>query len=560
MRQLLIIFSFTLFQLSFSQSKVTENSKTESLIHIWGLLKYQHPEVSKGIFDFNQEFINEFDKISPIQTTEALNTEFLNWVRKFDLGKSKFKNEPNLLNNSKIFTKNADFSWIENSGFNQELIQELNRIKSNRAIGDYYASINSLNKMVNFKNEKGYDRFDPAQKAHRFLFLSSFWNTMRYWNVNIYLTDQPWREVLTEMIPVFNQESTIKFESAKEQLFSKLNDSHSNYDSSHLLNKKLINYAYFGGRIINDSLVITSIFNTDFAKKDGISLGDVVYTVEEKPLKNYYVDKFSQAISVSNQNYLKSRIERFFLLANDKDSIQIGIKKNNGSKTTKTIKLYKSVRYPEDLLVSMNKPLSENWFKIKEDIGYLNLKLIDKSGLKKAFKEFDKTKAIIIDLRNYPRNISTEEIAEHLYPDKKVFIKTLGPFTPSYAEYDIEAPLKIIKNPFACGSKNKDYYKGKIVLLVDRTTSSNAEFIGMAIQQAPNCITLGEQTFGAVMNRNQITLIDKTTIDFTGMGAFYPNDKSVQRNGLNIDYPINESAANYNPDLYLEEAVKLIQK
>lgn len=560
MKSFFIAFSFLLFQFSFSQNYVTDDTKTENLIRIWGLLKYQHPEVSKGSFDFNQEFINEFDRIQSIKTQETLNAEFLSWIRKFDLRKSKFKTEPNRLNNKNIFSKNADFNWIESSNFSSELIQALNQIKSNTAIGNYYASINSLNKMIEFKNEKGYNNFDPTKKSHRILFLSSFWNAMRYWNVNIYLTDRPWTEVLTEMIPEFNENDSLKFEAAKEKLFSKLNDSHSNYESSYLLNKKLNHYAYFGGRIINDSIVITGIYNKDFAQKNGINLGDVVYSIDGKTLKEYYNGKFSQAISASNHNYLRSRIENYFLLANDNDSIQIGLLIKNGSFQNKHIKLYKSARYPDNLYLRMNSQKNENWYKIKENIGYLNLSVIDKSELKIAFKELEKTEGIIIDLRNYPRNISTSDITEYLYPEKKVFIKVLGPTLPSYGEYDIKAPLRIISNPFSSGSSNKNYYKGKIVLLADRKTGSNAEFIAMSIQQAPNCTTVGEQTFGAVMNRIPITLTDKTTIDFTGMGAFYPNDKNVQRNGLKIDYPIKESAMNYNPDLYLEEAIKIIQK
>ena len=36
---------------------------------------------------------------------------------------------------------------------------------------------------------------------------------------------------------------------------------------------------------------------------------------------------------------------------------------------------------------------------------------------------------------------------------------------PSYAEYDIDSALKLIKNPFKIGKKNKDYYKGKLFYL-----------------------------------------------------------------------------------------------
>lgn len=97
------------------------------------------------------------------------------------------------------------------------------------------------------------------------------------------------------------------------------------------------------------------------------------------------------------------------------------------------------------------------------------------------------------------------------------------------------------------------------LLLVDRSTLSQAEWIGMGIQAAPNVITVGEQSGGAVLNRNEIKLMDGTSIDFTKATAFYPKGAEVQCNGLKLDVEIEESAINYNKDLYLESAIELIE-
>ncbi|WGH77124.1 S41 family peptidase [Tenacibaculum tangerinum] len=109
------------------------------------------------------------------------------------------------------------------------------------------------------------------------------------------------------------------------------------------------------------------------------------------------------------------------------------------------------------------------------------------------------------------------------------------------------------------GKKNSNYFKGKIILLVNRQTGSMAEYFGMAIQQAPNCITIGEQTMGAVMNITSAILPDKQEFYFTGAGAFYPNGERVQRKGLHIDYFIKENTKNYDSQLYIDKAVKIIK-
>ena len=554
---LLFVFVFSSSSI-FSQTKVTDSQKIESLIQIWGLLKYHHPEISQGKYDFNKEFIMQFDKIQSIEFKDELNTEFINWIQKFDTKNTKYKSNATLLNSKNLFNKNADFKWIEHSNFSIELVTLLNKVKNNAAIGDYYASINGLNKMVGFKNETGLNNFDSSLKSHRILFLSSFWNVIRYWNVNSYLTEQPWTEVLTEMIPEFSKNDRVAFEHAKEKLFSKLNDSHSNYQYSTTLNN-VKNFPAFGGRIINDSLVINVVYNQTQVEKGAIELGDVIYAVEGVKLKDYYSSKYKEVISASNENYLKSAIEKTYLLASNNDSIQVELLKKEGTKQNKYIQL-SPLNHFSERYTRLRPKLVDNWKLIEENIGYLNLYKITKEELKTAFKSFENYKGLIIDLRNYPEFISEADIADYLYPKKMKFLKVLGPLFPSFAANDIEAPLKIVTDPFAAGKNNTRYFKGKVVLLVDRKTASKAEFIGMAIQQSPNCITIGEQTFGAVMNRTEIILMDKTTIDFTGMGAFYPNDIGVQRNGLKIDYEVKESAINYNPNQYIEEAIKIIKR
>jgi carboxyl-terminal processing protease len=557
-KSILLIIILLTFKISFSQNEITENQKTESLIYIWGLLKYKHPKVSKGDFDIDKEFISVFDKMKSIHTRNEFNLELFNWIKKFESKKIKYKTNTNFLETKRLFKKSADFSWIKNSFFDHELIELLNKIKDNYNYGDYYASVNKMSSAVEFKNDKNFINFNKKRKSHRALFLASFWNKMKYWNVNIYLTETNWNKVLTELVPEFLSDDETTYSLGKDKLFAKLNDSHSNYNSSYLFKNKKNKFSLYGGRIVNDTLVIRTLFNESLAKKENIELGDLIFSIDGKNLKQYYIDKFSNRISASNENYLKAILEPYYLLSNNSDSLKIGLMKKNKTVLKKYIKLYKYSDYKYKP-VTLNIIGEEKWKTITQDVGYINLKEINKSELKKAFKTFNQKKGLIIDLRNYPKNLNKSDVPNFIFPKKKVFMKLLAPFTPSYGKYEQQSKLKLLYNPFSAGKKNKNYYKGKIVLLVDRNTGSMAEYFGMAIQQAPNCITLGEQTFGAVMNRKEVILKDNTKIDFTGAGAFYPNNENVQRNGLKIDFVIKEIALNYNENKYIEEAIKIIE-
>jgi len=536
-------------------SQVNKIEKNKSFIKIWGLLKYYHPEISDGKFNFNKEFIKEYQKLELIKTKEAFDEEMIDWIESYGVDKLVAKEN---ISEDNLFTKNYNFEWINESNYNSKLFSLLNGLRKNTNYKNYYAKVKKLSSSVDFSNEIPLTNFDYSKKEHRLLFLASFWNAMKFWNVNIYLTDTPWEKVLNQLISDFTSSEKENFEKAKEKLFSKLNDSHSDYGYSYTLN--LLNkFPNFGGKIINDSLVITSVYNKKMFQEDSLSKGDIIYAINGVTLNEYYQSKFSDVISVSNQNYLKRAIEKTYLLASAKDSILVNILKTNGQNIKQYIQL-SPLKYPAEKYMRLRASKTENSKALNTEIGYINLNYIDKKELKQAFNHFNLFKGVIIDLRNYPRNISASDIAKYLYPEKTTFLKALTPVKPSYGYNGSNTALSFINNPFEAGTGNKSYFKGKIVLLVDRTTASKAEWIGMAIQASPNCTTIGEQTFGAVMNRNQIPLIDGTTIDFTGVGAFYPNNESVQRKGLKLDYEIKESALQYDNNLYIQKAIKLIDQ
>ncbi len=543
------------FSLNFTNSicQITEIKKKENFIKIWGLLKYHHPEISNGKFDFNADFLKEYDKLKAIETKEEFSQQMLNWIDTYGTTNLKIKQNQN---NDGLFKRNASFEWINESDFSPRLSKLLSNLKNNINYNDHYAKVKKLSNSVDFSNDIPVLYFDATKEDHRLLFLASFWNAMQYWNVNIYLTDIPWQNVLSTSVFDFSKTDKENFEIAKEKLFSKLNDSHSDYLYSQTLSS-IKKYPNFGGRLVNDSLVITTVFNKKEFEEDNLTKGDIIYAINNTKIRDNYLEKYDQVISSSNENNLKRAVEKTYLLASNNDSILVNILKKNGENLTQYLTL-SSLKYPAEKYVRLRAPEKQNWKELMSGIGYINLDNINKKELEIAFNKFGSSKGIVIDLRNYPKIISAFDIAKYLYPEAKVFLKGLASIKPSYGLYEFKPALSIIKNPFKAGNKNKNYYKGKVILLVDRTTASKAEWIGMAIQASPNCITIGEQTFGAVMNRNTIKLLDATEIDYTGVGAFYPNDERVQRNGLKLDIKIIESALKYDDNLYIATAIKLI--
>lgn len=551
---LFILFSSLVYNKIYPQRKISPVMKYKEVGLVWGLLKYHHPEISNGKYNWDLEFINLCDKIETIENQEVMNELLLNFISKFKTDKFK----TNKIKSEGVFIKNVDYNWINPTIFDEKLTKSLLEIKENSNINNFYASTDLLANMLSFKNEKGYPGFNFNIKSHRLLLLYSFWNAIQYWDVNKYLTDEKWIDILDSITEVLiNCKTNLEFEIAKSKLFSKLNDSHAYYCST-IVNDSLFKYKpVFSVKAINDSLLINSISNRLLAKKDEIELGDIIVKVNNKSISTCINEKTAPLLAVSNLSFLKKFSN--WLLFSQCDSINVDIIKKNGIRLNQYIHLYS--KYDVDEPEYLDKKNNTNFNLIKPEIAYINLDKITLKELNIAFKQSFNTKGLILDLRNYPKNISNGDLAGFLYPQKKEFIKVLFPIenNPSYAEYDGEAPLKLISNPFNSGSTNPDYYKGKVVLLVNKKTQSKAEFIGMTIQQSPNCVTIGEQTAGSVLNVVSYTLPDKTEVDFTGLGAFYPNGEGAQRKGLHIDYYVKESAKNYDSELYIKDAIRIIE-
>jgi C-terminal processing protease CtpA/Prc len=78
-------------------------------------------------------------------------------------------------------------------------------------------------------------------------------------------------------------------------------------------------------------------------------------------------------------------------------------------------------------------------------------------------------------------------------------------------------------------------YTGKIVMLIDETSQSQAEYTTMAFRAAPNATVVGSTTAGADGNVSGIPLPGGLRSMISGIGVFYPDKKPTQRVGIIAD-------------------------
>ncbi len=553
MRYFYFVFSL-LIGISTSAQSISETEKFTEIGLVWGLMKYHHPEVSKGAYDWNAVFIDWCEKAETISDKQDLDSFLLSAIKTYDSKKTVYNevSQPNA--NKKVFLKNYDYNWIKSMNFDTELTSFLEKLEHNNNIGDYYASVGSSNQL-SFKNEKKLPGFDVKFKSHRLLVLFSYWNVIQYWYVNKFLTAEKWSNVPYQLTETFIKADTdYKMELAKSNLFNKLGDSHSIRFPAIFESLKFPN---FRTKIVNDTLEVVRIVNQEQATNEKINLGDKIVSIQSKSVKEYLAETIAPLFPAQG-SYYHNMVEDYFALSSTSDSLVIGvISKDKMIETVIRLSKESKPDNPSKLEKSVD---TRPFYFLQPDIGYINLLEISKKDLAKAFEDMKTTKGIVIDLRNYPKFISDQDLARFLYPERKTFLEPLFPLpkTPSVGHYETKSMVSKIIDPFKAGKVNKDFYKGKIILFVNRRTISKAEFIGMAIQQAPNCITIGKRTAGAVMNVVSYVFPDGIETIFTGSCAFYPDGMAVQKNGLKIDEYVGD---NYfmEDDSYIKAALNRLR-
>jgi len=551
MKKIILLFILVLINtpILFSQNNLSETEKYSTTIKLWGFLKYYHPQVAKGKFSWDEQFIKILPKVDEAKTKEELSAIYINWIA--SLGEVKKCKSCSKLSNKEYFNKNFDLSWTQNIDyFNKELSNKLKHIEENRNQGKNYYVDTEKHENIEVKNEPEYLDKEYPDRSYRLLSLANYWNTVEYFFPYKYLTDQKWDEVLLEMIPRFlDAENAVKYHVAMHETVNKLDDTHAGFYT------KVLHEDFWGKkhlpiiiRIIEDKVVITGFKDSSFATKNDLRIGDIIETIDGEDALDR-INRINKYVKGSNKT-VKSRNYSFIFFHGFNDIVSTTIIRNE-KKITKKLKRYTSKE--------SFKPAEKGQEKYKildNNIGYINLGNMygrDMKNIKGMMDVLMPTKALIIDIRNYPR-IHPHKLARYFIKSEKEFAKLTRP--------DLSYPGKFIwKKPKLVKYSRNDYYNGKVIILVNEETQSSAEYSTMILQTGDNVITVGNQTAGADGNISKFYFSDYWAFA-SGLGVYYPDGTETQRVGVKVDIKVNRTIKGIQEgrDEILEKAIEIINQ
>lgn len=524
-----------------------EEEATERLIvygQVWGFLKYFHPE--PGYRDWDQVLLDNYEIVKNCKSREAFNITLSDLL---EICKD-YEPIPREVNDSMLF--HQSFEWIENELISADNKAWLHHLRLNKpAFKNKYIK-GAFVGSPDITGENKYETF-VFSPAVNYLAVTRYWNIINYYYPYRDLIPKQWTAVYRAHIPEFISASTYDaYYFAVRNLTTEIRDAHGFIRTE---NNPMERYKFapFYCESVSDGVFVKLVWQDTLQPFD-LQPMDRLVAIDGKTIEEKW-EEISRVVSTSNDYYLSKAT--YYLRISDKDTMVITVERN-GELITDTL-----LTIDRETLQSRYKPTQSNGEKssyafLKDSVSgkeyaYIHMGRLKSSEITHTFqRKLHKTDHVIIDIRNYP-NWTVLKLSDALIKGKRNFAK--------FIKMDFNYPGSFEwTTSQTIGNKRKEY-KGKLYILVDYNTMSQAEYTVMALQQHPNTTVIGGQTAGADGNIVEIPLPFGIRSVFSGLGVYYPNGTGTQQVGVKRDIPVvqDKSYIESGNDLIMNKALELIR-
>lgn len=552
-KTLLLSICICVFSIQAFNQTISYNDKLYYTCKVWGFVKYYHTEVSSCKVSWDDTLKRFLPSIKAANTTSAFNLVLDSMISSAGTMTKAITPSPAPVPHE--LSRNLDFGWLNDPVLSTSVSDKLDTIKTNFRphagcwvmnntgnLGGWLAFphdsvILDVNTYANYPNEDD-----------RVLMLCKYWNIIRYFNPNNYILDIPWDTTLRRfVVKVANAATAQELESLIEQITANLDDAHTEGLTYNI--NSFISKAY------QPKIILRYIDNKYIVVRSGIAGimdGDEIVTVDGLTGQQWD-DSLRPYISAGNQDVFHRYTCGYVLYRSLNTSMNILLKNASGITYSKNVICDTYIGdswvydyYPNDSLKN------EKWRILDCNVGYVHMGNLEQSDVATMYNDLSSKPAIIFDLRNYPQGTAFT-LANYIYPNNMQFSKLTEP--------DINYPGTFKWYNHTLGfNGNSNYYKGKIILLMNQETQSHAEYSCMIFEAMPNVVKVGSQTAGADGNVTYFKLTnDIFQTGFTTLGVYYPNGDSTQRVGIIPDtvvYP-TQIGIRTGRDEVLEKAMEI---
>ena len=513
------------------------------LCKVWGFLKYHHPGVTSGKWNWDHELFRVLPRILAAKDAVTGNTALLAWCRQIGAAP---KQASNIRDNGEIHIR-LTLDWIRDENrLGKDLCAWLRAVYKNRHSkgGQHYISHISEAGNPSFKNEANYSHFAFPDVGYRILALFRFWNIVEYWSPYRDVIGEDWDGVLEEFLPHLvsaSNEDAYKLELMT--LIARVNDSHSNlWSSLDVQPPRGKSSLPIDIRFIEGKAVVVS------TKQKELAIGDIILAIDGRSIDDL-IHAWSPYYAASNQAARLRDIARN--LTRGTGSCRVWTMRND---TEKEHTLERTLPVALEPSLLYHDRSGETFQILSPNVGYLKLSSVKQVEIDSYIRQARGTKGLVIDIRNYPSEFVVFSLGSRfiLKPTQFTRITTGDLANPGTFRWE---------KPFAMHPQEPGY-KGRIVILVDESTQSQAEYTAMAFRAAPGGVVVGSTTAGADGDVSSIPLPGGLRTMISGVGIFHSDKTPTQRIGIIPDVKICPTLDGIRAgrDEVLEEGIRQILK
>lgn len=519
---------------------------------VWGFVKYYHPAVAAGNHNMDAELFRVMPAILEAKSVQQRSNVLQKWVSTFGPVDAGTRSDT-----AKAVHK-PDLNWLADSKqLSDPLRAQLETVRqAKRTQSHYYIGMMPQVGNPEFKHEFSYAEKAIPDAGYRLLALYRYWNIIQYFFPYKHLIGEDWNGILPEFAPQFvAAHDKLTYRKVALALIGRIHDTHANLWGSKSIDTEFKGDFYAAAQVqhTEGQFVVTNFYNDSLGRLTNLHRGDVIKTVDGVSTTDWVTQR-RPYYPASNEPTQFRDLSRDLLrgltnnatLTVDRDGKPLSLTINRY--TAKEANLnwridYSS--YPKDSCYQLLNP----------DVGYLFLGNIESEKLPGIMQTFKNTKGLVIDLRCYPSEFVVFSLGKYLTQPTH-FVK--------FTNGNVQTPGLFTWSPvLKVGQRGvNDAYKGKVVILVNEITQSQAEYTTMAFRQAPSAVVLGSTTAAADGNVSPFTLPGGLRTLISGIGVCYPDGRETQRVGIVPDVVVKPTIEGIREgrDELLERAVDLIRQ
>ena len=545
-----------------------------TLAKVWGFLKYHHPAVTRGNHHWDYDLFRAMPKVLAAGDSAAALSAISSWIGGLE-AVQQCTNCATLDPNGLYLA--PDLDWIsDESLLGHDLSQTLLNVYRNRTPGpsQFYVSLVANVSNPSFDHELSYSKWVYPDAGYRLLALFRFWNMVQYFYPNRdIMPDDPanqpgyWNSVLAEFIPRIGLSTgPTDYQQQLMRFIARIHDTHANLWTS-IASRPPIGPCQLpvDVRFVEGKALVLRYSSPTAGPASGLMPGDVIDQLDGVAVSDlvnmwrpFYADSNEAARLRDMGNYLtrgpcgpadamvsrgadsgarrgpmpaiSSRPARFLV-----KSVRVGSATLDFSRT-----------YVHDLP-------GDTFRKLADDIAYLKLSSVHAADSASYIQAAAGTEGLIIDIRNYPSEFVPFSLGQLLVstPTNFAWFTNTDPVNPGAIRW----------GPIVSLTPQQPHYSGKVVILVDEVTQSQAEYTTMALRTAPGALVIGSTTAGADGDVSTIPLPGGYSSYISGLGVFYPDKRPTQRIGIIPDIVVAPTIDGIRAgrDELIEEAVRQIR-